>query len=96
MRRSGEADLVVHHDMHGAAGFVALEARKRETLRHDALASKGRIAVQQNWHHRRAVLVVQLVLLGADLAQHDGVHRLQVRGVGGQRQVNRIAIKLTV
>lgn len=76
MRRGGKADLVVHHDMHGAAGLVALEARKRETFGHDALARKCRVTVQQHGHDGGAVFVVELVLLGADLAQHHGVHRL--------------------
>ncbi len=82
--------------MHRAAGLVAFETRERETFRHNALARKSRIAVQQNWHDGGAVLVVQLVLLGADLAQNHGVHRFEVAGVRGQRQVNRIAVKLTV
>ena len=56
---------------------------------HNALACKGRIAVQQNRQDLGAVCIAELVLLGADLAQHNRVDRLKVAGVCGQRQVDR-------
>ena len=37
-----------------------------------------------------------LVLLGARLAQHDRVDDLEMRGVGGQRQVDLVAVELAV
>ena len=48
MRRRGKADLVVHHDMHRAAGLVAAQARQAKALGHHALPGKGRIAMQQH------------------------------------------------
>ncbi len=97
MRRGGKADLVVHDDMDRAAGAVAADARKLQAFRHHALAGEGRVAVQQDRQHRGAGLAVaQLVLLGARLAQHDRVHRLQMRGVGGQRQVDDVAVEFAV
>ena len=92
-RGGGEADLVVHHDMDAAAGAVALDARKLEAFGDDALACEGRIAVQKDRQHLIAVGVAQLVLLGADLAEDDGVHRLKVRGVRGERQVHGVGVK---
>ncbi len=93
--RGGEADLVVHDDMHGAAGTVALDARKLEALGHDALSGEGRVAVQKDRQDLRAAfgLIAVLRLLGADLAEDDRVHRLEVAGVGGQRQVDGVAVE---
>ena len=52
--------------------------------------------MQQDRQHLGAVGVVQLRLLGAHLAQHHRVDRLEVRGVGGQRQVHLVAVELAV
>jgi hypothetical protein len=55
--------------MDAAAGAVALDAGKLEAFGHHALARKGRVAMQEDWQAGNAVGgVVQLVLLGADLA----------------------------
>ena len=48
----GEADLVVHHQMHGAAGAVADELAHRQRLVHQPLAGERRVAVHQDRHHR--------------------------------------------
>ena len=40
--------------------------------------------------------VAALVLLGAHLAEHHRVHRLEMRGVGRQRQVDDVAVELAV
>ncbi len=95
-RAGGEADLVVDDEMDGAAGPVAVELRHIERFRHQALAGEGGIAVQQQAHHLFARLVVALALLGADLALHHGVGGFQVRGVGGQRQVDDAPVELAV
>ena len=34
-----------------------------------------------------------LILLGADLSEHDGIDDFEMRGVGGQRQVNGVAVE---
>ena len=96
MRRGGKADLVVHHDMHGPAGAVTAQTRQRETFGDNTLTGKRGIAVQQYGKNGGAFLVVQLVLLGANLAQNNGVHGLKVRRVGGQRQVDSVAVEFTV
>ena len=96
MRRGGETDLVVHHDVHCPAGAVAAQTGQCETFSHNTLTGKCRIAVQQNRHNLDPVGIFQLILFGADLAQNDGVHRLKVGRVGGQRQVNGIAIEFAV
>ncbi|MPL74173.1 hypothetical protein SDC9_19983 [bioreactor metagenome] len=93
MRRGGEADLVVHHDVDGAAGAVAADARELEAFRHHALTGEGRVTMQQHRQHLGAVGVVELVLLRAHLAKRDRVHRLEVAGVRGQRQVDGVLVE---
>src|SRR5208337_3755095 len=76
-RVSGEPDLVVDDEMKRAAGAMAAQAREAEAFRHDPLAGEGRVAVdQQRQHFRSLDEVVELVLLGARLAEHDGVDDL--------------------
>jgi hypothetical protein len=99
-RRRGEADLVVDDHVDRPAGPVALQPHQREALRHHALARERRVAVQQQRQHLLApafgVLAQVEGLLGPRLAQHDRVDDLQVAGVGGQRQVDGVAVELAV
>lgn len=94
LRGGGEADLVVDHHVHGAAGAVAAQLRHVERLGDDALAREGRVAVERDRQDRevRAALVDD-VLLGAGDALQDRVDRLQVRGVGGQRDLDLLAVQ---
>ena len=39
------ADLIINHDMNGAAGFVAFQLRHIQSLSNDTLAGEGGIAV---------------------------------------------------
>ncbi|MHC2277016.1 hypothetical protein ACVME8_003627 [Bradyrhizobium diazoefficiens] len=97
-RIGGEADLVVDDEVHGAAGAVALQVRQTEAFRDHALAGERGVAVHQQRHdgdaHIRRIAV--LVLLGADLAEHDGIDDLEMRGIGGQRQMDAVAVELAV
>ena len=92
-RVRGEADLVVDDEVDRAADPVALELGQVEGLGHQALAGEGRVAVHQQGHDLGPVAVAVLHLLGAHLADDHRVHRLQVRGVGGQRQVDGVALE---
>ena len=94
LRGGGEADLVVDDDVDGAAGAVAAQLRHVERLGDHALAGEGRVAVQgdrQDGEVRAAL--VDDVLLGADDALDDRVDRLQVGGVGGQRDLDLLAVQ---
>ena len=97
-RIGGEADLVVDDEMHGAAGAIALQVRQAEALRDHALAGERRVAMHQERHHRNALVrrIAVLVLLGADLAEHDGIDDLQMRRVRRQRQMDAVAVELAV
>ncbi len=94
--RRREPDLVVHDDMNGAAGAMADEAGETEAFRDDALAGERRVAVQKDRQHRGAVGIASLRLLGAGLAQDHRVHRLEMAGICGQRQVHAVAVELAV
>ncbi len=96
-RIGGEADLVVDDEVERAAGAVTAQAREAEAFRDDALAREGRVAVDEQRQDLRALDdVVELVLLGAHLAEHDRIDDLEMRRVGGQRQVDGVAVELAV
>jgi hypothetical protein len=85
-RAGGEPDLVVDDDVHRAAGAVAAQLREVQRLGDDALPGERRVTVQQDGQDGEALLaLVDHVLLGADDALEDGVDRLQVARVAGQR-----------
>ena len=97
LRAGGEADLVVDDEMDAAAGIVAGDAREAETFPHDALARKGRVAMDQ---HRQHLLMLGKVvaegLLRAHLAQDHRIDGFEVRGIGDQRHVDLDPVKLAV
>ena len=107
-RAGGEADLVVDDEMQGAAGAIALQPHQGETFGHHALTREGGVAVDQQRHdlgtvqrplalgHARVGLADVERLFGARLAQHDRVDDLEVRRIGGQRQVDVVAVELAV
>ena len=97
-RIGGEADLVVDDEMHRAAGAVAAQPRQPEAFRDHALAGERRVAVDQQRHHHGAVVArgAVLVLLGAHLAEHHRIDDLQMRRIGGERQMHLVAVELAV
>ena len=82
--------------MDGAADAIAAEIAEIEALGDQALACEGRVAVHQDRHDLAALGVAALVLLGARLAQHHGIDRLEMRRIGRQRDVDGRAVELAV
>ena len=84
--------------MDRTAGAVALQLRQRKTLGNDALAGERRVAMHQHRQHRDALFrpVAMLVLLGAHLAEHHRIDDLEMRRVGGQRQMDLVVVELAV
>ncbi len=84
--------------MQGTAGAVALQIRQPETFRHHALAGKGGVAVHQQRHHHGAFigLGAVLVLLGAHFAERHRIDDLEMRRIGGERQVHLVAVEFAV
>ena len=74
----GETNLVVHHDMDGAAGFVAGELRHLYYLVHDTLAGDGRVAMDEDGSHFFKVALIAIVNLGAHDAFHHRVDGFEV------------------
>ena len=65
--------------MDRAAGAVSLQARQTKTFSDNALAGKRRVAMDQQRKNFAALSnVVQLVLLGAHLAQHHRIDNLKM------------------
>ena len=95
-RAGGEADLVVDDEVDGAAGPVPPQPRQPEAFGHHALTGERGIAVHQQRQHRGAFVVAALVLLGPDLAEHHRIDDLEVRGVGGERQVHPVVVELAI
>ena len=96
LRAGGEADLVVDDQVDGAAGAIAAQFRQGKAFRHQALAGERRVTVQDDRQDLGAVDIAHLRLLGARLAIDHRVHRLEVRRIGGQRQVHLVAVELAV
>ncbi|CUS43268.1 hypothetical protein MGWOODY_Smn1319 [hydrothermal vent metagenome] len=97
LRARREADLVVDDEVDTAAGIVAADAGEAEAFPHDALAGKRRIPMDQ--HRQRGLVLLQVAgdrLDRADLAQHDRVLSLKMRGVGDQRHVDADPVELAV
>ena len=92
-RGGGEADLVVDHHVHGAAGAVAAQLRQVERLGDHALAGEGGVAVDRERQHGVALQpTVDPVLLGPDDALEHRVDRLQVRRVRHHRDLDRVLV----
>ena len=82
--------------MDGTASARPFEARQTEAFGHDALTGKGGVAMQQHRQHAGAVFVIELILFGAGFPQDHRINRFQVRRVGRQRQMNFVAVELTI
>ena len=107
-RAGREADLVVDDEMHRPAGAVTLQPHQGEAFGHHALAGEGGIAVDQQGHDLGAVespgLLGPAGIGGANikglfrprLAQHHRIDDLEVRRVGGQGQVDVVAVERPV
>ena len=96
LRRGGEADLVVDDEMDRAAGRVAGDAREAEAFGDDALAGEGGVAVEQHRQDEVALDVVASDLLRLALAEHDRIDRLEVAGIGDQREMDLDPVELAV
>jgi len=87
----GEAHLVVDDEVDGAAGAIALELRKVESLSHDALPGKGGVAVHDEGEHHHVLCIPALGLFSTHLALHHGSHDFEMAGVGCEGKMHRVA-----
>ena len=91
-RARGEADLVVDDDVDRAAGAVPAQLRQVERLGHDALAGERGVTVHEDRQHRELLAAVEDVLLGAGDALEHRVDDLEVRRVGRDGDLDRVAV----
>ena len=89
----GETDLVVDHNVHGAAGSVATQVRHLQGLHNDALPGECSITVDKDRQNRAAfnTLLVEHVLLGSHDTLKHSVDRLKVGGVSRQVHLGLLA-----
>ena len=95
-RRRRKTDLVVDDDVDRPAGAEADKIGQFERLGDEPLAGKGGVAMHQDAGHLAARGVAALLLLRPHLAEHDRVDRLEMRRVGGERQVHGLRADLAV
>ena len=83
--------------MDGAAGAVSDQLAHRQGLVNQALAGERGVPVHQDAHDGApARHVAGGILPGADLADHDGIDRFEVRWVRLQRDMDHSAVDLDV
>ena len=76
---------------------MAAQAREAEAFGHHALSGKSGVAVDEERQRLRPLDdVVELILLGAHLAENDRIDDLEMRRVGGQREMNGVAVEFAV
>ena len=92
----GEADLIVDHQVQGAADGEATGLRHLQQLHVDALACEGGVAVDQHGQRLLAGGVAAAALACVHRAGHDRVDDLEVRRVEGQRDVHAAIGRLDV
>ena len=104
-RVGGEADLVVDDDMDRAGRAVAAQPRQAEALGDHALPGERRVAMEEERHDAGALverydvaprLVGVLVLLRPRLAEHHRIDDLEMRRIGGERQMHPVAVELAI
>ena len=84
----GETHLVVHDDVHRAAGAKTARLRELQGLLDDALAGKRSIAVNLHRQHLVALGIAAPLLTRARRAFDHGVHDFQMRWVERERDVH--------
>ncbi len=77
---------------------MTLEARQSEALGHHALTGEGRITMNEQRQNGRPVarITAVLILLGAHFAKHNRIDDFQMRWIGGQRQMDIVAVESPV
>ena len=83
-----EADLIVDDEMNRAADAVSGEVGEIQGFGDHALSGEGGVSVEQQRQDAGAVVVAELALFRARLAEDERVDRLKVRGVRRQREMN--------
>ncbi len=90
-RQSGEADLVVDHDVHRPAGAVAVQLRHVERFRDDPLAGESRVTVDEQRQNFPPMLdVAANALPGARDPFHHRIDRLEMTRIGRKTNLHLV------
>src|SRR5690606_27350570 len=84
----GKADLVVDHDMNGAAGLVGASLGHLECLHDHTLPGECRITMNADRHYLVTSGILAAILTGTHRPFHHRRDDFQVRGVERQRQMH--------
>ena len=88
-RQGGEADLVVHDDVDGAAGAIARELRHVQRLSNDPLPGEGGVAVDQQRQDFAPMFGVAAdALPRARRPFHDRIDRLEMARIGRETNLH--------
>src|SRR5690606_32501928 len=87
----GESDLVVNHNVNCATRFKSFQFRHLDHLVYDALRRNGGVAVDEDRGNPARIATIFHVDFGPYDPFYDRVHRLEVRRVWYQAQVDVFA-----
>src|SRR4029077_8803841 len=76
-----ETDLVIDHDVDGAARVERARLRELGRFSYYTLASERGVAVDQHGHHLEPKLITATVLSRAHRALDHRIHNLEMRGI---------------
>src|SRR5690606_11700051 len=88
-----EADLVVDDDVHRSAGTIAAGLRKVERFHDNALACKGRVAVDEHRQYLAAIGILATILTRTHAALNHRIDDFEVGRVECQGQMNGTAAR---
>ncbi len=91
-----EADLVVHDHMDCPPGIEASGLGQLKVLHDHALPGEGCVTMNQDRHHLLTLDVAAAPHPGTDRALDHRIHDLQMRGVEGERYVDRTGRRLDI
>ena len=94
VRVGGKADQVVDDDLDGAAHGKAGDGAETQGFCPDALAGKGRVAMDEHGQDFGLAGFSQAHLLGAGPAHGDRIHGFQVTGIRYQVQTDLSAVRV--
>ena len=89
----GETDLIVHNEVHRPANLVTIELREVEALGNDSLTWESGVTMNEDRNDFLAIDgILEDALARAGLAENDGIYRLEVTRIGGEINLNFLAL----
>ena len=83
-----ETDLIIKHDVQGAAGAISTGLGHLERFHDDSLTREGSVAMQHDGNDCLPVGIIAAILSCPHRTFYNRRHNLQMRRIEGQRQVH--------